>query len=483
MSKSIVKNAFYKILLNMFNLVVPIIVATYTYGVIDQDLIGAYNYGFSIFNYFFIFAGFGIYNYALREISRIRNDKKKLSQLFTNFFILGIASNVIVLIIYVLFDYMVFKGSQMFIILLILAINIVSNIFYVEWTNEALENYGFITAKTVVVRLVYMVFLFLTVKSSEDFYMYVFLTTFSSFLNNIISYVYIRRNVGFDFSSIKIKKHIKPLLLVIVMANGNVLYTQLDRVMIGHYNSKVAVAYYSVAQNIMGIINALVLSIVLVTIPRLSSIIASKDKEQYLNLLHKISQTLCAFLFPTAMGLFILAEEVVFLFGRGKYPGGGPILKVFAIYMISLGLESILSNQVMYINKKEKQLVKMIFVYGILNTILNFLLVKFNVFNESTAIITTAISNYLLVATEYMYIRKVLKIKFNLLSYKNLKYLLFSLSFLVVNYGVRMVISNLYLYVVTIVLLSMILYTVILFITKDEILNAMLGKVKERFGR
>ena len=477
MSKSIAKNAFYKILLNLFNIVMPVIIATYTYGVIDQTLIGRYTTAYSIFNYFFIFAGFGIYNYAIREISKVRSDKKKMSQLFTSFFVIGIASNIGTLIIYVLFSFFAFKDTPAFVVHLILALNMISNIFYIEWANEALENYGFITLKTIVVRLIYAVLLFLTVKSSDDFLMYVFLTTFSTFLNNIISYFYIKKGVGFDFSNIKIKRHIKFLILVIIMSNGNVLYTQLDKAMLGLYVSEVSAAYYSVAHNVMTIINALVLSVVFVTIPRLANIIAGKDRTKYLELLNKITQTLFAFLFPVAIGMFILAEEIFIIFGKGKYPGGGPVLEVFCVYMISLGFEAILTNQVMYVNKKEKELVKMIFLAGIVNTILNLVFLKMGIFNEVTAIITTTFSNYLLVFFEYIYVRKVLKLEFKMFTFKNLKYFLYALTFLPIGLIFKSTISNMYLYIVATVISCSFVYAFLLFITKDAIWAVAMDRV------
>ncbi|SUY45668.1 polysaccharide transporter protein [Clostridium putrefaciens] len=487
MSKSIAKNALYKVLLNIFNIIMPIIIATYTYRVMTKELIGRYTAAYTIFNYFFIFAGFGIYNYAIRELSKVRDNKKKMSQLFTSFFVIGLISNIVTIIAYVAFNYTLFKGTPVFAVHLILALNMISNIFYIEWANEALENYGFITLKTIIVRLVYAALLFLTVKSSKDFLIYVFLTTFSTFLNNIISYIYIKKGIGFDFSNIKIKRHIKFLLLVIVMSNGNVLYTQLDKVMLAHYVGEISVAYYGVANNVMNIINALVLSVVFVTIPRLSNIIASKDHERYINLLNKITQTLFAFLFPVAIGMFVLAEEIFVLFGGGEYAGGGPVLKVFCLYMISLGMEAILTNQVMYVNRREKQLVPMIFMAGFINIILNYLLLKFNVFNEVTAIATTTVSSYMLIFIEYIYTRKVLNIKFNMFNFKNFRYLLYALTFLPISFIFKSLISNMYIYIVAIVLTSGIVYTLFLFITKDEIwntaVNRFMPKIKTKLRR
>ncbi|MDF9558713.1 flippase, partial [Bacillus tropicus] len=76
MQKSIASNIFYKILLNTFNIILPILVGPYAYRTLGATSIGTVNLAETFFNYFFVFAVFGVYQYGLREISLIKNDKK-----------------------------------------------------------------------------------------------------------------------------------------------------------------------------------------------------------------------------------------------------------------------------------------------------------------------------------------------------------------------------------------------------------------------
>ncbi len=132
---------------------------------------------------------------------------------------------------------------------MILTFNLLANIFYTEWVNEGLENYDFITIKTIIIRIIYVVFLFILVRSANDLKEYMILLVLSTFLNNIVSFIYIRKRIPFDFSDLKLLRHIKPLFLVVILSNANVLYTQLDRYFIGEYINMDSVAYYTTAQN------------------------------------------------------------------------------------------------------------------------------------------------------------------------------------------------------------------------------------------
>ncbi|MEH7332805.1 oligosaccharide flippase family protein, partial [Neobacillus drentensis] len=381
------------------------------------------------------------------------------------------------------FIYIGYGDKVIFPVLMIYAVNLIGNIFYVEWVNEAREKYNFITIKTIVIKVIYLALLFTLVKSSHDYKQYAFLLILTTFLNNIVSFIYIKRKIHLDFSNITIKKHIKPLLLVVAFSNANILYVQLDRFMLGEYISNKSVSFYVMAQQIMGIINTLMLSIIQVTIPRLSYLSGNEDEGSYLKLLNNISKVYFAFLFPAAIGLFVTADAGILLYGGHKYISAQTTLKVFALYMISLGIDSILSNQVIYVKKKENVLVKFVFISGILNLIFKIVLLQMNHFNPTTAILTTAISNFLLVTMEYVFIRKYLKIDYSLFTFSKTKYFLYSLIFIPIHYLVRMFISHyIPLFLVTVFVCVMV-YAAILFFTKDEVFSLFLNKIKGRFGR
>ncbi|AIM16243.1 capsular biosynthesis protein [Bacillus sp. X1(2014)] len=481
MQKSLLKNAIYKIALNFFNLIVPVIIGAYVYRTLGRDAIGSVKLGETIFNYFFIFASFGIYQYGLREVSRIKNDRQKVARLFTSLFTFSLLTNIVTLATYLAVSFLGYGEKALFPILMVYAINFFLNIFYVEWVNEAFEDFGFITAKTMIVKLIYVGLLLTLVKSSDDYLMFVGLLVLSTGLNNFISFIYVKRRIKFDFSEISFRPHLKPLFLVVIFSNANILYTQLDRFMLGELVDEKSVSYYTLAQQITTMINAIMLSIIQVTIPRLSFLLGGEDDEQYLKLLKKIAKIYSAFLFPAAIGLYVISDLGVRVYGGREYLDAGPVLAMFSLYMITLGFESILSNQVIYIKKKENILVRFIFVGGLANLLLNFTLLQLGMLDAKTAILTTAIANFILIACEYVYIRKFLQIPLQLWSWTNFKYLVYSLLFIPVSLVIRSFVSGTIWLFILIIATCIIMYVIILWLTKDEIIILITNKIKEKF--
>ncbi|MBS5921342.1 MAG: oligosaccharide flippase family protein [Clostridium perfringens] len=482
MKKSVFKNAIFKFLLNIFNLVVPIIVGPYVLRKLGPDLMGVINYSQAIFAYFFIFASFGVYQYGLREISKVRNDKNKLKSVFTSLFFITVISNIVITLIYYIYIRITVTTTSMYIVSIILTFNFISNIFYTEWVNEALESYDFITIKTIIIRIIYVVVLLLIVKSSKDYGIYVLLTVLSTFFNNIVSYFYVKRYIKFDFKNIKIKKHIKPMLLVVILSNANVLYTQLDKVMLGEYVSKSSVAFYTMAQNISYMINAVLLSLIHVSIPRLSHYIGNGQKNKYISLLNKISRMYLFLLFPASIGMIILSKEIVLIYGGEQYASAYQLLMLFSVYIITIAYDTIFSNQIMYINGFEKEQVRIVFFGGFINLILNILILNLGIFNENYSVITTIFANIICVISQYIFIKKRIKLDYNIFNFDKSKYLILSLIFIPVTLLIKMLNYNMFIYIILVIVVNATIYFSILYFTKDDIFLEGLNKLlKKKF--
>ncbi|WP_315071661.1 oligosaccharide flippase family protein [uncultured Clostridium sp.] len=482
MSKSISRNAIFNAILNLFNIILPILVIPSVSRAIGNELYGYMGYGDSLNNYFSIFASFGIYTYGLREISRVRDDKVKLKQTFTSLFLLTTITNILSTIVYMAFVMFSYKGQPYLYTCIILGLNLAFNLFYVEWVNQALENYDFITIKTMIIRIISCIIIIFLVRSKDNYLFYLYVVVITNFLNNIVSFIYIKKKIKFDFSNLRFKKHLKPMIYAVILSNVGVLYTQFDKFMIKASIGTTDVGYYYMAQRIINIVNTLLLTLVTVTMPRLSNYLGNDSEEQYLVLLKKVSKIYFLILFPSSIGVFCLSDEVIGIFGGSEYAAVIPVMKVFAMYMLSLGIQNIISNQIIYLYQRERDDSILIFIGGIINLIFKFILIYIGDFTIVTAIGTTLIANIIVIYMQYMLVKKVIKLNINLFNFSNLKYLLYSLSFIPITIFIRNLTNNiLYISVATVTLCS-IVYMIILIITKDDLFFEIVNKMKRKLG-
>lgn len=471
------KNTIYKSMLSMVNIVVPLVIGPYIMRLLDVDLYGLYNRVFADFQMFLAFASFGVYTLGVREISKIRNDKEKVSKLFTNLFVISFLSNMLVLIIYLIFSLITSTGLAR-VLYLVMSIQIIANVFYVEFVNEALENYKFITIKSIIVKIIYFLAILLAVRNPHDIVIYAVIVSLTNFLNNIISFIYAKHRISFDFSKIQIKKYIKPLIAVLVITNADLLYSQLDRVMLGRYVSGVSVTVYYTAYYLISTLSAIPYSIINVSIPRLSYLLKNEGKEIYEEKLNNSISSLIFIIVPMCLGVFVLSKEAIILYAGKKYLMAIVPLMIACITRIFISLESVMNNLVMYPNNREDRILKVSLTCGISNLIINYLLVLFKIFSPLTALATTGLVELTIFIIHYTYARKKMNIDVRVFSKKNMTYILLSLLFIPISLIIRSLKLNFYINIIVIVIICFLMYFIVLYIKKDNNLLFILDKFK-----
>lgn len=484
MAKSILKNLFAKGILNVFNALIPLLIIPYVYRILGPDIIGKVEYATALYTYFGLLGLLGIYNYGLREVSRNKNDKVRTIDVYQNLFVIGVISNFSFFLIYEIIVFSFIHDQQLLQIMSILGLQLLAQIFYVEWVNEAYENFKFITVKTVIIRLLSVLCVFLLVVYPEDYIYYIWIFVGVGFINNLVSFIYVTKLFGWNFGDIcklDIRVYLFPLFIVLILNNTNILYTLADRTMLGIYAGVEQVAYYSVGQKITEVIKILLLSVVYVTLPRLSFYL-EENKRMYQESIRKLVRLVLLLMLPTAIGMFLLAEPIVMLFAGEQYAGAILALRVFAIRMIFIGTESVLYNNVIFLHRKEKILLLLNVSCGGLNVMLNFLFL--DVLSPFIAILTTLSAEIIFQILCVMYIKRVLHMTTGMFDKENLNYVFLSLLFVPIVMLIKFCTQDVYLIILISIFSCGLIYAGGLYLFKDklsvEICNRLLsvGRIK-----
>ena len=484
MSKSIKRNAVAKLLLSILNIVLPIITGPYLARVLDVALYGEYNSANSILAWFLPIASFGIYNYGLRNVSRVKKDQKKASQLFTSLFVMGSISTFIVLAVYIGYI-IIFPAADMKLMYAVLGIQIVAQMFYVEWMNEAFENYGFILIKTLVVRSLNVVFTFLLIRRPEDTLLYALLSSLTIFANYLISFVYAKKRIPlYRISKDDLKVLVKPLFIMLLMTNATMFYTALDRFFLSVFSEGKYVTYYVFAMRLATLITQVINAVVYVTLPRLSFYLGEERKDDYKNLLFKNSRMFFMIGIPMCLGIACLGTPIMFIYGGENYIAAGSVLTVFGIRTLFWLCDVSMANQIIFIHGKEAFLTKIYFVCGGINLLLNSLLAICGYVTPTAMIATTAISEFFMVLLEIRCIKRNISPELNVLTKPVFRYLFLAIFFFPIAYGVEKVIGfelvlnmKFFIGVGTIFILCVAFYFGTLFLFKDQALKDSIDMV------
>lgn len=406
MSKSIKINAFYKSVLSVLNILFPLITAPYISRILSVDGFTEYNRALSMIAWFSPFAVFGVYTYGLREIARIRNDRKAVEELFTKLFLLSLILCVLVTIIYLIV--VIFVSSREYRNLYVIAS---SQLFFVcfatDYMNEAGEKYGFILLKSFFCRLIYVISVFCFVRDESDAWLYMLLSSGSVVLNNLLTFFYNKYN--YHFRRIEFKetvKLIKPLFVVFLLVNSSMLYTILDRFALTYFGDKLQLTYYHVSQVLSNSVVQISSSLILVTIPRLSFYWGNNKKNEYYELLEKSSSLFLILSIPCCIGMAYLSKDVMYLYAGEKYLAASFPLFLFCFRYLISNFDTILSKQILLATGNEKCLTRIYYIGGIYNILLKVILIISGNLSASSCIITTATADILVIVLQMIQIRK-----------------------------------------------------------------------------
>lgn len=475
MKSSLAKNAVYKVILNVFNLLVPLFVGPYVAGLLTPESYGVYNRVYAEFQVFFIVGAFGIYNYGVREISKVRNDKKKFGSIFTSLFVIGILSNLLVTIFYIGYILIRANGIDRY-VYLVMIIQMISNVFYIEFVNEAVENYRFIAVKTILIRMAYLICIFAFVRKPTDVVIYSVVVSMTVLLNNLASYFYLKRQYKFDFANVKIMCHIMPLIVNLIFTNVELLYGQLDKILLGAFVNDIAVTEYTLPTTLAGMLSTIPLSLLSVAIPRLSKYVGENDTDSYINTLRKTCRTHMAILIPMSFGMMVLAKEIMWLYSKDVYTYVYPVLICAAFARIIFGYQYMMNYLVMYVNNMEKKLVIFLLFGGIVNCVLNFALILTGTFTVLSSLITTMIAVLVFIFTASRYTKKELGIKGVFITKEIIGYFVIAACFIPISIGVNLLNMGYIWNIVIEMTLCIGLYSLYMFYTKDPLVEIVLSK-------
>lgn len=348
MAQSIKKNAFYNILLNIASVIFPLITAPYVSRVLEPDGIGLYNFANTYAGYFALVAMLGIPTYGVREVSKSRDDREVLTRLVSQLMTIALITAITVSIIYLFTIALVGQLKENYIIFLLAGFVIYLAPFKINWYYQGIEDFGFITKVSLVVRTISIICLFIFVKEKSDLIIYVILSVLGGVMADVWNFVKMwKSGIKPKFSFSGLKPHINPLLVLFASSIAISIYTVLDTLMLGFITNYEEVGYYSNAMHMSKVILTAVTSLSIVVVPRVSFYMKNQDYENINILMNKSFSVVSFFAFPVAIGLFCIAPTFVPLFFGVKFMGAIVPLMILSLLIIVIGLNNLTGIQML----------------------------------------------------------------------------------------------------------------------------------------
>ena len=368
MSRSLARNAGYNMIYQLLNALFPLLSAGYVARILGPEGVGTVASAQNIVSYFTMIAVMGIPAYGTREVARTGENRQALNQLFSELLALNAISTAIAAAGFGLLTVGFFPDS--FLLYSVVSLELLFNFFNIDWFYQGREEYGYITARNLVVKVISLAALFVFVRQKQDYILYALIHSLAIGCNSCFNIIHAGKSVSVTVRNLDLNRHLKPVLFLMMSGVTASLYNKVDITMLSAMADPDSVAFYVNSHKVVAIVLTLVTSISAVFLPRLSYCY-SAEREKYEAYLSQGLKIVLLLAVPACIGLVLVSEDMMqILFGTYFLPAAD-VLRVLAVFTIIKGAGDILCYQAIISSGNERMLIGARIAAGIANILLN----------------------------------------------------------------------------------------------------------------
>ena len=435
---SIKKNFAYKSVLTLSTYLINFITFPYVALVLGVERIGLVNFVDNTVNYFLLFATMGVGLLGVREIAAVKEDKKRRDQVYSSVLALNLLFTLVSLGIYLLCVVTIPKLCQYDELFYIGTAKILFTVFLVEWFFTGVENFRYITLRSILIKVLYIISVFLFVRDTSDYRLYFILTVGVVVLNALINQLYIREFVRVRWNNIQLFKYLKQNVTLGIYTLMTSMYLTFNVMYLGLVSNNTEVGYYTTAFKLYSVVLGFFTAFTNVMLPRMSSLLANGEKDRFQELVNRSFSVMSTCCIPLILCSMIMAPQIVYILSGPGYEGAILPMRIIMPAAFAVGVAQVLAIQVLMPMKKDKVLLVASIIGAVVSLLINLLVVPYI---ESVGSAVVLLCSEAVVTGAYLWY--VLSHKLTLISVKTIgKSVLYSLPSVVVCWGCGRWIEN-----------------------------------------
>jgi len=372
LKKNIISNA----VLTTSSVFISFITFPYVTRTLSAGNMGSVLFVDAFTQYFIIFSSLGIPFYGVREIAKLKGNHEEQSRLVISLVSLQFLLSVILSVSFIAASYFIPALGNNSDLVLLGCLSILATSFSIEWFYQGIENFAYITKRSLIIRVLSVIAILIVIKRADDHYWYYLIMFSVIFLNAALNFGnYLWKFFKKFGGSIVITKHFRPLMVLFSINISVSIYTILDTIILGLFTDPVNVSYYSIPLKLVKIVWVVVGGFSVVLIPRISQYYHANNMEQVSALLKKSLSLVFLLTIPFAFFCIFFTDEILIaVFGREYLPAATSLRILSSIPMI-IGACNVFGTQFLLPIGQEKKILRAT-VFGLVTSLaLNFLLI------------------------------------------------------------------------------------------------------------
>ncbi|WP_232328989.1 MULTISPECIES: flippase [Metabacillus] len=413
------KNYLYNLMYKILTMILPLVTVPYVSRVLNPEGVGTYAYTLSIVQYFVIIGMLGIGTYGNKMVAMARDNKENLSKTFLSIYSLQFILTLSSVFFYLIFVYVFMQEFRM--IALIQTIYLLSIVIDCTWFFSGLEQFKKVVTRDVLIKVLGLISIFTFVKNEDDLVIYTIIMSLSVLIGQLIMWFYVKEYIIFTSVSWNdIFRHIKPTFVYFLPQVAAQVYFVLNKTMIGIFSTTIEVGIFDYADKILKVALAVVTSLGVVMLPRMSNTFAKGDIVKAKVYINKSLDFTTLLAVPIMLGLAGIAKELIPWYMGEDFNRSIPVLIIISPTILLMAWSGVFGAQYMVPLGKMKEFTISLYAGAIVNLTVNLLLIK--PFGSIGAAVGTLSAELAVTLVQLFYVRKEINVL--LVIPKTIKYLI-----------------------------------------------------------
>ena len=426
------KNTVLSLLTSGIGYLYPIIAFIHIARILHPEGLGRISFTSSITAYFVMFTGLGMPIYGMRATAARKHSPQELSRFVAEMLLMRFLTGFAVWGIFLLAECMFMKNGigEDHRLLMIFGTGILTAIPECSWLFKGMEDYRTLAWTSAAGRLCGLAALFLFIRSAGDINRYAWISVLIPLAISGTEMILADRKwdlrifeqcmelISTARLGETIRKHIRPLMLFMMMSCAVTVYSHTDTVMLGLMQSRQEVGLYSCAVKVKSLLPVLTGALWAAALPRSAELWRKRKITEFRDLAEKSFHVIYAVMLPLTVYFFVFAEPWTLLIGGTEYFGAVRTMRFLLLAVIPIGFSNIIGGQMLIPMGEEKKLFQAEVVGAVSNLVINAMLIP--AFSSAGAAMATTLSEMLV--TGFAMRAALRKVRFHILQPKNLLY-------------------------------------------------------------
>lgn len=478
--KSIKLNMVFNTIRTIAGLIFPLITFPYTSRILGPHGTGWMNFALSFAGYFAMFATIGIPGAGIREIAQSRDDKAELSARAQELFLMHLGASLVAFGIYACAVFLRADLTRELVLFMVAGLSIILSSLALDWLYQGMEDYAFITIRSLIFSSISLAALFMFVHKPEHYVICAGISVAASLGSAVLNF-WNARSIIFRSrtSPWQFRRHLKSMASCYALSLVSSLYLSLDTVLLGFLSKPENVGFYAAASRFLGLTWSLIASFGSTLMPRLSYYSETGNESGFQSMIDKSIAMTVMLCLPAMAALMFLSEDIIRVFAGDAFLPAVACLNLTVPGLLFSSLANILAWQVLFPKKQDGKVLVSISLTAIVSVTTNLVLIR--EYAHVGAAVSKLIAEAIVCGALYVQARKCCEIR--LFPWKSVRfYLLGTAAMMLALVAVRFLVDSTMIRLAVSVPLGGVVFFAVLVLSGDELARTATETLRKKVG-